>query len=864
MADQSFPSEFGPDTSGSPFDGSPSGGSGADSILNILWRYKWMVAVFVGTGLGIGYWMYQQKPTTYQATTQLQFKSNAPLQLDSTTGAMVGGLPSANLMTALITSDAIIKKVATDKSLLAVPALSGMSTHHVGGLVRSGISFRAVTTNRDAKDRMIAAISFNGRDPEVCKYVVVAMEDAIESHFSDERDGKIGDFKSVIIEAQDKLGEEQNEIEERYSRFRAKAQLEWSPKGEALNPHRERQTAYQAERQEIEREKRDIEAELKLAESIEERNPDPLLVVQMIGRLSNVVEKLEPSPLPQRPRGLDMKDLVITQLDVEQQLIPLIIKRETLIADLGDSHPSVKALTQQINSTREKLNELDLQRRKRMEEMIKEFEEGIPQDDQQAKLVEKAKEAITTYKRSLQERRVVLSEQIMELTKLIDTEKEAADKLTKQESDDAMFRRQIDRYQRMLVQLEQTLQSLDVADFNGGIEVSPILDSGGAYPTGPDLKKDLMMYGMAGLALAGLLAFGFEASAKMFRSAEEITRELRLPVMTHIPLDESRLKQGKVAENDELSKLDPKLSVIHRPYSSAAEAIRGVRTAILFDRRAHGSKVFQVTSPLPGDGKSTVSANIACSLAQSGKRVLLIDLDLRSPRLSLRFNLGDEKGLTNVLNGEISPFEAVSETPVDNLHVLGCGPLPANPAEALTLSELGDVFDWARAQYDFVIVDTPPLLMVTDPSIVTTYVDAAILVMRIRRRCKPNALEAVAMLRAAGARIMGVIINKVDEMSHAYKTSASGSYQSIGYGYGDKYRRRYQKEAKSSDTYVVKGKSSEEGFSKPLVASRNGNGRNGAAAKSSEDVGLNNDGRNLQLRDSDFKTDADVSDQLDD
>ena len=162
--------------------------------------------------------------------------------------------------------------------------------------------------------------------------------------------------------------------------------------------------------------------------------------------------------------------------------------------------------------------------------------------------------------------------------------------------------------------------------------------------------------------------------------------------------------------------------------------------------------------------------------------------------------------MTNVLNGELAPQEATHETPIESLDIMPCGPLPANPAEALTLEELSEVIEWARENYDFVIVDTPPLLMVSDPVLVNAHVDAALMVMRVRRRSKPNGKEAVAMLRGAGARILGVIVNKVDELAGnaSYEVSASGSYQSAGYGYGDTYRQRYQRESATQDNYVVK------------------------------------------------------------
>ena len=175
-----------------------------------------------------------------------------------------------------------------------------------------------------------------------------------------------------------------------------------------------------------------------------------------------------------------------------------------------------------------------------------------------------------------------------------------------------------------------------------------------------------------------------------------------------------------------------------------------------------------------------------------------------------------------MLNGEMGPVEATHQTPIENLDIMPCGPLPSNPAEALTLLELAEVFEWAKENYEFIIVDTPPLLMVSDPTVVTTHVDASVLVTRVRRRSKPNCKEAVSMLRSAGARVMGIVVNKVDELSGSasYEISASGSYQSIGYGYGDKYRKRYQQEADVKDDYIVKGRSA---FGSSDGRSRRGN-----------------------------------------
>ncbi|KAA5543831.1 polysaccharide biosynthesis tyrosine autokinase [Roseiconus nitratireducens] len=783
-----------------------------ESILTVLWRFKWLLGVFLAAGTGVGYWIYKQKPTTYRATTQLMFKSDTPLTLDAASGSIRGGIPSGNLMQSLITSDGIVSRVASHHELKSIPSMQGKDAKSVASMIRKGIKFQTLTDVSDSRDRMIAALHFDGPDPQVCVAVVNAASEAIGEHFEAERESTINEFSRLIDDAQQKLLPQQRMLEEEYKSFRENARLEWNLEGQAINPHREQQFRLQAHRTELQQRMRQINSELRFATSTFKRHDDPVLVAQIIGQMGSdndgfdFVSRVDQSPNPVPG------DLELQKIEIERSLIPLEIKREQLELAYGESHPEVKSITMQIDSSQKKLNELSERISQRRAELNAQSSRTDLGAEAQKARTEHAREIVEAHIRGLQERLLVMQDDLSQLDDQIAVEKRAADELKEQEQNDASYRRRIESIRGMTIQLEQQMSALKLVDVNGGIIVEPLLSTGQAYVTGPDLKRDLILYGMLGLGASGLLALLFEASAKMFRSAEEIQRELRLPVLTHIPLDEGPVRPAAGTVAPEIAELDPQLSVVHRPYSPASEAVRAVRTAMLFDHRQYDSRVFQVTSPLPGDGKSTLAANVGCSIAQSGKKTLLLDLDLRSPRMSLRFNLESGKGLTNVLNGEMDVTEAIHTTPIENLDILPCGPLPANPAEALTLAELGEVLAWARKHYDFVIVDTPPLLMVSDPAVVTSYVDAAMLVLRIRRRCKPNAKEAVAMLRSAGARVMGVVVNKMDEISGgaSYKSSASGSYQSIGYGYGDKYRRRYQQEAKVQDTYVVKGKVASE------------------------------------------------------
>lgn len=801
-----------------------------ETILTVLWRFKWLIVVFVLIGTSIGYWMYKQKPTTYRATTQLMFKSDMPMSLDAATGILRGGIPSGTLMQSLITSNAIVGQVGDNQEFKSIPALANKTPNEIVAMVRGGIKFQTITDQKDSRDRMIAALHFDGPDPQVCVAAVNAVSQAIRDHFEAERQSTVSQVEALVSNARDKLVPEQKKLEEEYRTFRENADLEWNVEGQSINPHREKQFQLQAHRTELEQQYRKYDSDKRFAENTRENNEDPLLVAQIIGHIGDVMDDFDPLKRVVNSSSSANEDLKLQTLEVEKSLIPLQIRRDQLELEFGASHPEVKSIAMQIESSQKKLNELNQQMAKRMAE-LRATESDIDYDAEARKALEqRARTAVDAYITGLDERLKVIDEDMKKLDGQIATEREAADELKNKEELDASFNRRLETIQGLRVELEQQLAALNLADVNGGILVEPLLDTGTAYPTGPDLKKDLILFGMLGLGLSGLLAMVFEASAKMFRSSEEVERELRVPVLTHIPLDEGRVKPAKGVVAPEIASLDPKLSVVHRPYSPSAEAVRGVRTAMLFDRRQYNSKVFQITSPLPGDGKSTLAANVGCSIAQSGKKTLVIDLDLRSPRLSLRFNLEAEQGLTNVLNGELGPAEAVHQTPIENLDILPCGPLPANPAEALTLAELNEIFQWARDNYDFVIVDTPPLLMVSDPAVVTTYVDAAMLVMRIRRRCKPNAKEAISMLRSAGARVVGVVVNEIDELSGgaSYRSSASGTYQSIGYGYGDKYRRRYQQEANAQDTYVVKGRNASDHV--PVaVAPRQQPGQHGVA-----------------------------------
>ena len=191
--------------------------------------------------------------------------------------------------------------------------------------------------------------------------------------------------------------------------------------------------------------------------------------------------------------------------------------------------------------------------------------------------------------------------------------------------------------------------------------------------------------------------------------------------------------------------------------------------------------MIQTTSPVPGDGKSTLTANLAITIAQSNKRVLLVDGDFRRPSLHRLFGAHNNVGIASVIVGEADPADAIQETEVPNLSLMACGPRPPNPSELLTSPQFEELVNVLREQYDFVLIDTPPVLAVTDPGIVSARVDGVIMALRIRKNGRPGAIRARKILKDLDANILGIVVNGIDHRSGAY-----GYYSNYrrGYGYG--------------------------------------------------------------------------------
>jgi capsular exopolysaccharide synthesis family protein len=194
--------------------------------------------------------------------------------------------------------------------------------------------------------------------------------------------------------------------------------------------------------------------------------------------------------------------------------------------------------------------------------------------------------------------------------------------------------------------------------------------------------------------------------------------------------------------------------------SSVAEQYRTIRTNIQFTSVDQDVKTMMVTSPLAGEGKSTTAVNLAVVFAQQGKRVLLIDADMRKPTVHYVFGINNTSGLTNVLTKQISLEEAVVQTEIQNLFLLSSGTVPPNPAELLSSRSMREVVEQVMEMYDFIIFDTPPILPVTDAQVIANQCDGTVLVVASEKTENEPALKAKELLDKAGGKLLGVVLNR--------------------------------------------------------------------------------------------------------
>ncbi len=445
------------------------------------------------------------------------------------------------------------------------------------------------------------------------------------------------------------------------------------------------------------------------------------------------------------------------------------------------------------------------------------------------------KEAVNTRVQSVINELKALRAKEIDLEKQYQDQKKSALGFAQESFQYARLQADVSRHRKLLDTLIEKMSQVDLSagylKVNVDIVEEPSLPT---FPIRPDKKRGMMMFAMLGLILGVGVAFVVEDLDDVIKTPEDLKHRLGLPVIGFIPKMEEeapllnrkkapkkKLKPGEAppqqgtgidgceidgSDGGKGSKLIPGRMSLTDPMSSIAEAYRHIRTNLFYSIPADQKKVLGFVSASPAEGKTTTASNIALTIALSGRKVLLLDADFHRPMVNRVHGLKNRVGLSSVLVGEATVEESISHImhegkAVENLDVILAGPQSPNPAELLGSKKMEELLAKFRKEYDWVIVDTPPILYVSDACIVSTLCDGIVVVVRAGKNNRSMLNRALEQLDAVNVDIIGGILNmvKISKLGRNYS-----SYYYYGYAsYRKDYHRSYYNEDRDIEDSVL-------------------------------------------------------------
>ena len=310
-----------------------------------------------------------------------------------------------------------------------------------------------------------------------------------------------------------------------------------------------------------------------------------------------------------------------------------------------------------------------------------------------------------------------------------------------------------------------------------------------AYQVSPNTRRDLRLAAVIGLMLGLGLAFFVEYLDNTIKSPEEVEHYFKIPLLG-VVLDH----KVKGRRDEDMNRKD-ELITLYDQKSAVSESYRGIRTRILFSATVSQPKSILVVSAMEGEGKTISAANLAVIMARTGSRVLLLDCDMRKPRLNSIFGFAREKGVSNILVGDCSIADAVCQTDIENLNLIPCGQIPPNPSELLGSKAMQEMLAALSRDYDRIVIDSPPVSAVTDAVVLSKAVDGVVVVLQANKTERVIVQRAIEQMQAVNAYIFGIILNRLDARMTKYYHLYSYFYRYYGEDEGleEKPHRKFWK-----------------------------------------------------------------------
>jgi capsular exopolysaccharide synthesis family protein len=721
------------------------------TVLQVLWRRKIFLVLGAVAGLALGALAYTQQTAVFQSSAQLlviKRKTVDALPISGTNPGVTYVEDYVATHLVVLRSPLLIERAVKKRDL------GKLKSFEERGDVVAAIAAGLVVsrdTNKDASSgpNNIVNLSFRGPVSEDCPRVVNAIIESYQEFLDFNYVNSTELALNLISQAREALKKDKQDAETKHRNFLKDSPLLWRTK-DGGNIFQERIAKVEEKRSELLVKRAELQGKLLAIQAALDKKDDRVALAVALAYTN------------------DQRGGAVKEQSLDELLLPLLLEEAQWRVEYGygDDNAKVRAVRQKIAT-------------------IKEFQEKRgKKTDYNRRRGEQAPIALNPVERylyTLNHDLQTVSALHQELGTMSEKLKEEARELVNMELEEAQLKGHIDQIDELHKVTVKRLTEINLLKDAGGFDAKVLSSPGPGIQVAPKMMMTLL----AGLFLGSLagvgLAYLADYADRGFRSSEEVRLRLGLPLVGHIPSLQPDADAAARAAGGEAI-LDPMLVSHYKSMSVEAESYRAVRTALYFGTQGEGHRIIQVTSPSKGDGKSLLIANLAISIAQSNKKVILVDADCRRPRQHKIFGVKAPVGLANVIAGTADLADAVQASRVANLDLLPAGPIPPNPAELLTSPRFQDLLDELRGRYDFVLVDTPPLLAVTDPCVVAARVDGLFLVIKLSRDARPKAERAREILTSLGVKVFGVIVNGIT------RRGGAGLYAAERYDYTESYQ----------------------------------------------------------------------------
>ncbi len=760
-------------------------------LYGAIIRRKYLVFLIACVSAIVAYFVYCKATPVYATTLRLMVWTQSPPTIVN--GEVIPTTVAISKQQNLIASNLLLSDAIKNQEFEKLRTFQGV-VNPVGALKRM-LKIVPVEKSTDTLD-----LTLTGGDPKelpdilsgiVATYIKFIGEDTISA-------GK--ESVSLIQQLQTKMESDQRLDQRKYFDLLKKLSLtSENEAGKWVNPYTANIQRLRLEKDACTKKIDELVQKMKaleeaLGETTDAKSKRKLLAIEARNELqmraqdsTNILDLLsveERTNLNRLQNRLEILDGKIFEMEAQ---------KDDLLRQFGPNHQTVNSISSILQPyvNRKRQTELELNN---LTSVLDAKQIDLAKSRASAsEFNESDNELFLLYKMKLRKDWVLEKQQLTNKVQELSVAEEGAKAIAGDMAEVNMLKAQIDERRDAVGKILDKLTAINVLSNNYSTTKVRVIDPAiGAWQVAPILSI-YMAIGVFLGALTGVgLAVLIDHSDLSFRTPIDIQHSLATNVICKIPKirkSKSSIGFGGVASSVLVS--------AHDPLSPASEAFRAARTALLFSSSQTGGKVFLITSPSPGDGKSTTSSNVAVSLAQSKKSVVLVDADFRRPKVHQIFGVPIEPGCVEYLNGNLDLDEMVRPSKyIENLSIITSGGRPKDAGELIASSKFAELVAALRARFDFVIIDSPPILPVADSTSLCSVADGIFLVLRIRKGVMLAAHKAKQRIDMVRGNVLGVIVNGMDENAHyneygmyyrgSYYTGNSRYYEAQNASYAEK------------------------------------------------------------------------------